>query len=71
MDYVLETRNGDWVGVEVKLGESEIDKAADSLQRLADRVTRRPKSLVVVTGTSLAYTRDDGVGVVPLGVLGP
>lgn len=57
------------MGVEVKMGESEIDKAADSLRRLADRVTRKPKALV--TGTSLAYTRDDGVHVVPLGVLGP
>jgi len=71
VDYVIETYDGDWIGVEVKLGESEIDKAANALHRLADRVTRKPKSLVVVTGTSLAYTRDDGVHVVPLGVLGP
>ena len=65
VDYVIETYDGDWIGVEVKLGESEIDKAANALHRLADRVTRKPKSLVVVTGTSLAYTRDDGVHVVP------
>lgn len=70
VDYVLETRDGNWVGVEVKLGGAEIDKAATSLLRLADRVPRRPKSLVVLTGTSLAYTRDDGVHVVPLGCLG-
>jgi hypothetical protein len=42
-----------------------------SLHRLADRVARKFKALVVVTATSLAYTRDDGVHVVPLGVLGP
>ena len=71
VDYVLESRDGDWVGVEVKLGEAETDKAAGSLHRLADRVARKPKALVVLTGTSLAYTRDDGVHVVPLGVLGP
>lgn len=71
VDYVLETRDGDWVGVEVKLGETEIDKAAASLLRLAERVARRPRALVVVTATSLAYTRDEGVHVVPLGVLGP
>jgi uncharacterized protein len=71
VDYVLETRDGDWVGVEVKLGDREIDRAADSLHRLADRVARAPKALIVVTGTALAYTRDDGVHVVPLGVLGP
>lgn len=71
VDYVLEDRDGDWIGVEVKLGESELDKAADALHRLAGRVPRQPKALVVVTGTSLAYTREDGVHVVPLGVLGP
>ena len=71
VDYVLETRDGDWVGVEVKLGETEIDKAAAGLLRLAHGVTRRPKSLVVITATSLAYRRDDGVHVVPLGTLGP
>jgi len=71
VDYVLESRDGDWVGVEVKLGANEIDKASTSLRRLADRTTRRPQALLVVTATSLAYTRDDGVHVVPLGLLGP
>lgn len=71
VDYIVETLDGDWMGVEVKIGEAEVDKAAVSLRRLADRVDREPKALVVVTGTSLAYTRDDGVHVVPLGVLGP
>ncbi|WP_425467597.1 DUF4143 domain-containing protein [Phytoactinopolyspora halophila] len=71
VDYTLETRDGDWAGVEVKLGENEIDKAAASLLKLAEHVTRKPKALVVITGTSLAYTRDDGVHVVPLGCLGP
>lgn len=71
VDYVLETRDGAWVGVEVKLGESEVDKASASLHRLAERVKRAPGALVVITGTSLAYTRPDGVHVIPLGVLGP
>lgn len=70
VDYVLETRDGDWVGVEVKMGESALDKAAASLTRLAARVGRAPKALAVITGGSLAYTRDDGVHVVPLGCLG-
>lgn len=71
VDYVIETRSGDWMGVEVKLGDSEIDKAASSLRRLAGRVPRAPVALAVITGTSLAYTRDDGVHVIPLGLLGP
>ena len=71
VDYVLETLDGDWVGVEVKLGESGADRAAASLLALADRVARPPKALLVITGGSLAYTRDDSVHVVPLGLLGP
>jgi predicted AAA+ superfamily ATPase len=71
VDYVVETRDGEWAGVEVKLGENEIDKAAASLLRLAERVTRKPKALMIVTGTTLAHTREDGVHVVPLGLLGP
>lgn len=71
VDYILESRDGAWVGVEVKLGERDVDKAASSLLRLADVVPRRPKALLVITGTSLAYTRSDGVHVVPLGLLGP
>lgn len=71
VDYVLETRDGEWVGVEVKLGGTEVEKAAASLRKLAERVTRQPKALVIVTGTTLAHTRDDGVHVVPLGCLGP
>lgn len=71
VDYVVETRAGDWIGVEVKLGDSQIDSAAKSLLRLAARVGRAPKALVVVTATSLSYTREDGVRVVPLGLLGP
>ncbi len=71
VDYVVENRDGDWMGVEVKLGESQVDRAATALLRLAARVRRAPKALVIVTGTSLAYTRDDGVHVIPLGLLGP
>lgn len=71
VDCVLETRDGDWVGIEVKLGSTDLDKAAVSLRRLAERVPRPPKALVIITGTSLAYTRDDGIHVLPLGVLGP
>lgn len=71
VDYVLETHDGEWVGVEVKLGGIEVEKAAASLRKLAERVTRQPTALVIVTGTTLAHTRDDGVHVVPLGCLGP
>ena len=71
VDYVIEDRSGEWIGVEVKLGDSQIDLAAQSLKRLAARVPRAPKALVVVTSGSYGYLREDGVHVVPLGCLGP
>lgn len=71
VDYVLEDRGGEWIGVEVKLGDSQIDLAAQSLKRLAQRVPRPPKALVIITTGSFSYSRDDGVSVVPLGSLGP
>ena len=70
VDCILETRDGDWLGIEIKLGEHEVDKAAQSLLGLARRITRPPKALAVITATSLAYTREDGVHVIPLGCLG-
>jgi tRNA U34 5-carboxymethylaminomethyl modifying GTPase MnmE/TrmE len=54
-----------------QIGENDTDKAAASLLKLTERVPRKPNALIVVTGTSLAYTRDDGVHVIPLGCLGP
>lgn len=70
VDCILETRDGNWIGVEVRMGQHEVDQAAASLLRLAGRVARPPKALLVVTATSLAYTREDGVHVIPLGCLG-
>lgn len=72
VDLIVERLDGAWVGVEVKMGSNLIDQAATALQRLAAaRVVRPPAALIVVTATQYAYRRDDGVMVVPLGLLGP
>lgn len=73
-DAILRKPNGEWAGVEVKLGgQKRIDEAAANLLALAHRVdakrTGAPKFLMVVTGGQYAYTRPDGVHVVPLGCL--
>lgn len=71
VDLVVERPDGNWAAFEVKLGAAGEDAAATSLLRLAERVEREPAALVVVNTGEYAYRREDGVYVVPLGVLGP
>lgn len=71
-DLIVEWRNGDWIGIEVKLGDAAVDEAASNLLKLAERrIARKPASLVVLTGGKYAYRREDGVHVVPLGSMRP
>jgi predicted AAA+ superfamily ATPase len=67
-----------WAGIEVKLSDTKADEGAESLLKLRDRVTSNlaaknaaPAFLAVVVGRgSLAYTRKDGVLVIPAALLG-
>jgi uncharacterized protein len=60
---------------EVKPGQGQIDEAATSLTRFAERVdmTRSgsPALLGVIVATGYGYRREDGVAVIPIGALGP
>ena len=76
VDVILRLKDGTWAGVEVKLGGAKnIDEGALNLRKLAakvdNRVTGSPAFLMVLTGGKYAYTREDGVHVVPLGCLAP
>ena len=73
-DIIVRLSNGSWGGVEVKIGgQSRVDEAARNLLALANKVdvqkTGAPAFLMVLTGGRYAYTRPDGVHVVPLGCL--
>jgi predicted AAA+ superfamily ATPase len=72
-DAVVHLNNGDWGAIEIKLGGNEIDKAAENLIKLKGKIDtdgmREPKFLMVLTGLSYAYRREDGVCVVPIGCL--
>jgi predicted AAA+ superfamily ATPase len=72
-DAIVETSDGGWAAFEVKLGQREVDSAAEQLLRLRDRVDTdvagQPIALVVVTATGYGYVRNDGVVVVPIGAL--
>lgn len=75
VDAVVRTRDHRWAAFEVKLGTHRIEEGAANLLRLRDRIDRErmgePGTLTVITGTGYAYRRPDGVGVVPIGTLGP
>jgi predicted AAA+ superfamily ATPase len=81
VDAVIHRDNGDWAAVEVKLGDRDFDDAAISLLKLkqkmqpvtqADAAAHGCAFLMILTATGgIAYTRDDGVHVVPLDCLKP
>ncbi|MDE0117912.1 MAG: DUF4143 domain-containing protein [bacterium] len=76
-DAIVERVDGSWIAAEIKLNADPnvIDKAAKTLIRLKDKVTRQRSgnlaALVVITPTGPAYRRPDGVQVIPLTLLGP
>ena len=74
VDIVVERRDGAWAACEVKLGDIDLDLAAEKLLAFAKNIDTAkslpPSSLNIITGTGLAYTRPDGVNVLPLSVLG-
>src|SRR5690606_18488719 len=72
VDAIVQTRSGQWAAFEVKLGPGQVEAAAQQLLKLATQTEGQPPSaLVVILPTGFAYTRPDGVSVVPLSHLGP
>jgi len=74
IDSIIELSDGRWGAVEVKLGTSEFDKAAKNLLTLKEKVSNGtdPSFLMILCASGgLAYTREDGVLVVPADLLGP
>lgn len=72
-DAVIHLRNGSYGLAEIKLGQSEIDDAAEKLIKMVEILDttrmKEPSFLMVLTGTQYAYRREDGVFVVPIGCL--
>ena len=76
VDAIVETADGAWAGIEVKIGHNQVEKAATSLLRLSAKIERAggapPAFLAVVEGLGdYAYRRTDGVHVVPITCLAP
>jgi predicted AAA+ superfamily ATPase len=73
VDAIVEFSDGEWLAVEVKLGMSMADDAAETLTVFANTIdverTPPPKALVVITSNGFAHRRADGIYVVPLQTL--
>lgn len=79
-DAVLHLDDGRYALIECKLGSREIEQGASHLLEIKRLVAeknkadsqiklREPDLMIVLTGGEMAYTRDDGVKVVPIGCL--
>jgi uncharacterized protein len=75
VDAIVEAGDGRWMALEVKLGQGQVDAAATSLKRFAERIDTdscgSPALLGVIVATGYGYRREDGVAVIPIGALGP
>lgn len=75
VDIIIVLPDNSWAAIEVKLGASQVDKAATDLLAFRGRINTQaqgePAFLAVVTATGPAYVREDGIYVIPIGVLGP
>jgi hypothetical protein len=75
VDAIVESADGRWGAVEVKLGQGMVDQGASTLLAFANKVDTvkcgPARFLAVITAFGLGYARPDGVQVVPIGALGP
>lgn len=73
VDCILETADGKWGAIEVKLGAGEIPDAVENLTKFQEKVDTdkygKPSFLMVLTGADYSYKRDDGIYVVSIGNL--
>jgi hypothetical protein len=78
-DCVLHLADGRYALIEFKLGSREIEEGASHLIELRQLIQkanaekrarlREPDLLIVITGGEMAYTRKDGVKIIPIGCL--
>jgi predicted AAA+ superfamily ATPase len=74
VDAIVQKRNGDYAAFEIELGVGYIDEAAENLKKFAKNIDTakmdRPKTLNIITGTGMSYSRSDGINVISLASLG-
>ena len=78
-DCIVYLSDGRYALIEFKLGSREIEKGSENLLKLKKLIREsvenkkidleEPSFLAVITGGEIAYTRADGVKVIPIGCL--
>lgn len=71
VDLIVESTDRTVVAIEVKLGSTVTNTDVKHLNWLQSQIGDRLQARVIVNTGPIAYTRDDGVHVVPLSLLGP
>jgi predicted AAA+ superfamily ATPase len=74
VDCIVQKYNGDWCAFEIKLGTGQVEDAAYNLKKFVNQLdlkkTTKPRSLNIITGTGISYTRNDGINVISIASLG-
>lgn len=73
-DNVIHFKNGDYGLIEIKLGGTRIKEAEEHLINLKNLIKENkkipePLFSMIITGTDMAYTTENGILVVPIGCL--
>ena len=75
VDAIIQAGDGRWAAFEVKLGAARVDEGAANLLKFVERVDLdrcgKPSALGVIVSDGYGYLREDGIGVLPIGALGP
>ena len=73
VDAIIQLKDERWGAIEIKMGASEIEKAAENLIKFRDNIDtarmQRPSFLMVLTATEFAFRMENGVWIVPLACL--
>jgi hypothetical protein len=80
VDAVMQLDDGRFALIEIKLGSKQIEEAAEHLLEVVKLIRkanetrsshklREPDLLMIITGGEMAYTRDDGIKIIPIGCL--
>jgi predicted AAA+ superfamily ATPase len=73
VDAIIHRSNGTWAGVEIKMGDHQVNDAVKNLIKLKNKIDaekmKEPSFLMVLTGGTDSYKTREGIYVVSIGSL--